>query len=867
MARVRIESKDDLEKWLNVLPGEQRRQVAVAIACRAALRVVPVVETWLRGDEGRAIDIVLPIFRAMAASWAVAVGPAGDAELRNAAHAAAAFAAPALRATDTTDAADAAYSAADAAYSAAYAAAYAAAVYAAYAAYAAARAAAADAWEAVKADVNAIVNGESVPEMVNTPLWPNGTPAWVQELWDSMKRRLLAREDEHWEVWTNWYDVRLDPSKAIPCYSPPIEELERKRVLLPDELWQQGPAAVNAEIKRLIEEHPCSGGSAKTSKITAYAVVSPEKQVSEKQAAENPEAADTHLVPDAPTDEVDYLARADLALVVAGKLNEIWDEQKELKVTDGRPVPGFVAHIDAPWGGGKTSFAAMVAKILNPWKEADAPEWLKALHLEDTRVWPERFRRPWQVVWFNAWQHEHLRPPWWNFYESIRRQLIHGLRPPANDELSSAGRIFHDPLPYWWQRVKLYFDELKWRLLRADIVWPAIGLVALAVVLWLTLGFNNIRSLIAIVTGLLGGGVVLWRFFSSLRRVVQPGAAENDRLIGADDPMNRMRAHFAEVMERVEYPVLVVVDDLDRCKPDYVVELLRGMQTILASPRVIYLLLGDRDWIEKAFAVSHKDMEGIDVGPEHEFGGRFVEKAIQFSLSLPLLSEKTRREYVRRLLGIREPAEWVPEIPEETKRKVAEVLREEDILQREHKATELLRDEALKALPEQARADLRRELATNLVRRGVAEAAEKKEAAIRHMLEGLAPLLPDNPRQIKRVINALSVLQEVVRLDDPLRGPGTVDWCKLARWVVLMIEWPRSWVTLSRHPELADRLDENSSELLGHPVEPVVIKLMLGKGLEPPWNTKITTRDIQEWLSPNVPAASGVPWPEPEKKE
>ena len=73
-----------------------------------------------------------------------------------------------------------------------------------------------------------------------------------------MKHRLLARKDEHWEVWTNWYDARLDPLKNIPCYSPPIKELERARVLLPKDLWEEGPAAVNAAIKRLIEEHDCN---------------------------------------------------------------------------------------------------------------------------------------------------------------------------------------------------------------------------------------------------------------------------------------------------------------------------------------------------------------------------------------------------------------------------------------------------------------------------------------------------------------------------------------------------------------------------------------------------------------------------------
>ena len=94
--------------------------------------------------------------------------------------------------------------------------------------------------------------------LAQTPLWPDGTPDWAAEYWRSMKARLLAREGEHWEVWTNWYDARLDPSRRIPCYSPPDLKLEEARVLLPDELWEQGPAAVNARIKALIEESDCA---------------------------------------------------------------------------------------------------------------------------------------------------------------------------------------------------------------------------------------------------------------------------------------------------------------------------------------------------------------------------------------------------------------------------------------------------------------------------------------------------------------------------------------------------------------------------------------------------------------------------------
>jgi hypothetical protein len=72
-------------------------------------------------------------------------------------------------------------------------------------------------------------------------------PPDIAAAWSRLKALLLARADEHWEVWTEWYEDRL-------AGRPADRDLELARVLLPDELWKQGPKAVNSEIRRLIDE-------------------------------------------------------------------------------------------------------------------------------------------------------------------------------------------------------------------------------------------------------------------------------------------------------------------------------------------------------------------------------------------------------------------------------------------------------------------------------------------------------------------------------------------------------------------------------------------------------------------------------------
>ena len=64
-----------------------------------------------------------------------------------------------------------------------------------------------------------------------TPITPPGK--------SSLKSHLL-KADEGWEVWTGWYEDRLHGR-------PFNKALEEARVLIPDEIWKQGPKVANAD--------------------------------------------------------------------------------------------------------------------------------------------------------------------------------------------------------------------------------------------------------------------------------------------------------------------------------------------------------------------------------------------------------------------------------------------------------------------------------------------------------------------------------------------------------------------------------------------------------------------------------------------
>jgi hypothetical protein len=180
----------------------------------------------------------------------------------------------------------------------------------------------------------------------------------------------------------------------------------------------------------------------------------------------------TQFVPDDAEVDHDQLGRGVLAVALARRVHKIWCSLNDATAPEptrlerpsaetplidsatwtGNPTAddsvffdrhrdntrgSFVLHLDAPWGGGKTTFANFLARVLNPdGFERDEKSFLQrrygrvnisTIFLQDppsvdgaslSVAWPKDARRPWIIVPFNAWQVEHCTPPWWVFLSS-----------------------------------------------------------------------------------------------------------------------------------------------------------------------------------------------------------------------------------------------------------------------------------------------------------------------------------------------------------------------------------------------------------------------------------------------------------------
>ncbi|HRJ62383.1 MAG TPA: P-loop NTPase fold protein, partial [Azospirillaceae bacterium] len=123
-----------------------------------------------------------------------------------------------------------------------------AAAYAARAARAADDAAytAASVWLAVTSDADFLNAGESPSELALMPLWLQGQPVELAELW-------LAHKDIYpdFALWFAWYEAAAG-GEPFGIFG---EELSRKIALQSNGWWNSGSEAVNADVKAWVQEH------------------------------------------------------------------------------------------------------------------------------------------------------------------------------------------------------------------------------------------------------------------------------------------------------------------------------------------------------------------------------------------------------------------------------------------------------------------------------------------------------------------------------------------------------------------------------------------------------------------------------------
>ncbi|MBA3746255.1 MAG: hypothetical protein H0W96_02020 [Solirubrobacterales bacterium] len=188
-----------------------------------------------------------------------------------------------------------------------------------------------------------------------------------------------------------------------------------------------------------------------------------------------------------------------------------------------------------------------------------------------------------------------------------------------------------------------------------DLFWvlPGVALVLLAWDRWEDKMLEPLNWLLTGAGGIAATLALLTALSNALRRHL---LAESPRgttaLLRSTDPMEDLLRRYALLLRSARGPVIVLVDNLDRCHADYVVEMLEGIQTLLRQPRtarrwtlrtrteqpcpfVAFVVAADRDWLCDSYLQVYKEFETSAQQPGRPFGLVFVDKIFDVALRIP----------------------------------------------------------------------------------------------------------------------------------------------------------------------------------------------------------------------------------------
>jgi hypothetical protein len=534
-------------------------------------------------------------------------------------------------------------------------------------------------------------------------------------------------------------------------------------------------------------------------------------------------ADDTGTLLDRPA-EVDELGRRAFARVVALRMRgvrsayrEPGDENGWKRWRDATPGP-FILHLDGAWGSGKSSLLGFVAAELR----------------EPTMAGPDgRVPVPWIVVEFNAWQHQRIAPPWWWLLSAV---FVNGRR--TLWQTSKRRWVFFQASDVWWRL------KHGW----ANIVGIAVGLVAVGFAAWLaytvltasddlSAGVKALATLASSLAVVIGLALTVLGITRGIRDwlLVRSAAGARDGLAHARDPLATVKSRYEHLVRALGRPLAVIVDDLDRCQPKFVVELLEGIQTLYGDTPATYVVAADSRWIRDSFEEEYKTFLDMPSEAGRPLGYHFLEKTFQLSADVPRLTDRLRRTYFQRLLGI-----------------------EPSTNGRGGNGTEAVRAATASAGTEE---ELRAAVST--ARTPEEETAAVEEALLRaqssvirqhteHRLQDFDQLLEPNPRAMKRLVNAYGLARDVELIEAGAQvSIDTLAIKQLALWTILRLRWPLLAKHLEHHPadvdkigtsESLDRVPEALRDLFQ---EPELVEVVHGAGVGATLDAAAVTRIVR----------------------
>jgi hypothetical protein len=466
--------------------------------------------------------------------------------------------------------------------------------------------------------------------------------------------------------------------------------------------------------------------------------------------------------------------------------------------------------IQAPWGGGKTS----IMRILRDLIEKNAPDVNENNYLNDLRVsikylkknlknlpskkecpiieepksyskiekgLPNEAIKSHVTIWFNAWKYESTEQIWAGLADSIIQGVAARLEPweriwfylRLNSRRKDVNSILNWISQDIWNNI--------WKNIRPWI-WSSVGGVLASGMA----GFSGwiVQSeffpYAALVGGAISGGAGLIKTFKEKEEIEnEPVESSFGSFLKVPNYKEKLgfvhevKKDLDMVFESIpsNYRNLIIfIDDLDRCSPNKIAEIMEGINLFLAGefPGCIFVIGMDTEMVAAALEVSHESV--IKKIPKYSYhmplGWKFMDKFIQLPITMPPSLEKNMKSYVSSLL-------YEYSIVNTSQRK---------------NNVKLSNDNDKNNINQKGAMNEKKPTIIKEMVQKMNDISDTNEEFLEQVSKA-AIHFSNNPREIKRFMNMLRFYRYIMEVIDNSKDSPSLD--QIRRWIILSLKWPQ----------------------------------------------------------------------------
>jgi type I site-specific restriction endonuclease len=482
-------------------------------------------------------------------------------------------------------------------------------------------------------------------------------------------------------------------------------------------------------------------------------------------------------------------------------------------IRDPQTDPPLTVGIIAPWGQGKTTLMHYIQQRFskNETEDNEAHEKLDAKRIVDWFNREEKLNESLKstaTVWFNPWKYQSSEQIWAGMADAIISQLVGKLNPVRQAE-------------FW---LKLQLRRIDKAAIRQDVTKAAITKVLpnaivfvlsiLAILIMLPLVETSVVAMsaggIGVVAGLWSAGSAYFKWqnekLKTFEEKLTPYLHNPDygSKLGAFHHVNEDLQRVFDLLVTEEQPAIIFIDDLDRCSPQKVVEVIEAINLMMSGDfrEKCYFILGmDAEMVAASIDVAYEKMRGKIPGKERAFGSvgwYFLDKFIQLPFLIPTLQSEDKKRLIEQFFGKDAVAEAENQTKEASPEMSAQIAgsamaSQAEARQQSQQQTSQVPFPSMMNVDIPAPEDVEK-LKTRLEERPVTAPEIVKE------VQKFAGFLNASPRSIKRFAN---LLRFHAALQD-LRAGKNIEFADLDTIAVTMIvslRWPKLVRWLQWHEE------------------------------------------------------------------